>query len=87
MIGQEVELTGHVVAVTVMSYPRSEESPVAAGSPYYGKAVQEAIAGLRNPGAKAVLQARPALRLSAKWPDTGGCQAIGRMRSMSDIVT
>lgn len=50
-----------VIATAVISYARSGETHAAAGSPYYGKAVQEAIAGLKNPGANALPAARPLL--------------------------
>ncbi len=53
-------LTG-VVAAAVISYGRTEESQAAAGSPYYGKAVQEAINGLKNPGSKPLPAGRPPL--------------------------
>ena len=53
--------TGVVVAA-VFSYGRSEERQAAPGSPYYGKAVQEAINGLKNLGANApVPEGRPPL--------------------------
>lgn len=50
-----------VVAAAVISYSRSGDEPVAGGSPYYDKAVKEALAGLRNPGGKALPETRPAL--------------------------
>lgn len=50
-----------VIATAVISYARSGEFQAAAGSPYYGKAVQEAIAGLKNPGESALPAARPPL--------------------------
>jgi hypothetical protein len=49
-----------VAVVAVISYIRSQETHAASGSPLYGKAVKEAIEGLKNPGAKAVV-ARPPL--------------------------
>jgi hypothetical protein len=42
-----------VIVTAVISYARSGETYAAAGSPYYGKAVQEAIAGLKNLGENA----------------------------------
>ncbi len=44
-----VLVTG-VVAAAVISYARTTEIQAAPGSPYYGKAVQEAMAGLVSPG-------------------------------------
>lgn len=49
-----------VAIIAVIGYLRSEELSAAGGSRYYGKAVQEAIAGLKNPEAKAPV-ARPPL--------------------------
>ncbi|MES2922135.1 MAG: hypothetical protein V4819_11345 [Verrucomicrobiota bacterium] len=57
-----------VIATAVISYARSGETYAAAGSPYYGKAVQEAIAGLKNPGGDAPPAARPPL-LAGLSPD------------------
>ncbi len=48
-----VAVTG-VAAAAVVGYTRSGESHAAAGSPYYQKAVQEAIAGLKNVNEKSV---------------------------------
>ena len=50
-----------VIAAAVISYARSGETYAAAGSPYYDKAVKEAINGLVNPGAVAAPAGRPAL--------------------------
>ncbi len=50
-----------VIVSAVISYARSGETYAAAGSPYYGKAVQEALAGLKNPGETAIPAARPPL--------------------------
>lgn len=50
-----------VIATAVISYARSGETYAAAGSPYYGKAVQEALAGLKNPGENALPAGRPPL--------------------------
>lgn len=46
-----------VLVAAVVSYPRAAEVNAASGSPYYSKAVQEALAGLRSPDEK---QAQPA---------------------------
>jgi hypothetical protein len=46
--------------VGAISYIRSQETQAASGSPLYGKAVHEAIEGLKNPAAK-VAVARPPL--------------------------
>ena len=50
-----------VALVAVISYVRSEETPVAGGSPLYGQAVHEALDGLKNPAAKTAAAPRPAL--------------------------
>jgi hypothetical protein len=51
-----------VLAAAVVSYPRAEEVHAAPGSPYYSKAAQEALAGLRSSGEKQALPAAtPAL--------------------------
>ena len=50
-----------VIGMAVISYARSGETYAAAGSPYYGKAVQEAISGLKNPGGNALPAGRPPL--------------------------
>jgi hypothetical protein len=50
-----------VAVAAVISYGRHEERQAAAGSPYYGKAVREAINGLTKTGAVAEPAARPAL--------------------------
>jgi len=50
-----------LMGAAVISYVRSEETQAAAGSPYYGKAVLEAISGLRNPGDQSTPAARPPL--------------------------
>lgn len=56
-----VVVTGVLVAA-VVSYPRAAEIHAAAGSPYYSKAAQEALAGLRSSGEKQALPAAvPAL--------------------------
>lgn len=44
---------GAVMVAAVISYGRAEIKAAAAGSPYYGKAVTEAINGLKNPGTPA----------------------------------
>ena len=44
-----------VVAAAVISYGRTEERQAAAGSPYYDKAVKDAINGLKTPGAVAAV--------------------------------
>ena len=49
-----------VAVVAVISYIRSEETHAASGSPLYGRAVQEAVEGLKNPAAKTAA-ARPPL--------------------------
>jgi hypothetical protein len=51
-----------VLVASVFSYTRSAEIHAAAGSPYYSKAVREALSGLRNTGEK---QALPAQELPA----------------------
>jgi hypothetical protein len=43
-----------VLAAALLSYDRDGEIQAAPGSPYYDKAVREAIHGLQNPGAKAL---------------------------------
>jgi hypothetical protein len=51
-----------VLAAAVVSYPRAAEIHAAAGSPYYSKAAQEALAGLRSPDeTQALPAATPAL--------------------------
>jgi hypothetical protein len=51
-----------VLVAAVVSYPRAAEIHAAPGSPYYTKAAQEALAGLRTPeGKQALPAATPAL--------------------------
>jgi hypothetical protein len=51
-----------VLVAAVVSYPRAAEINAAPGSPYYSKAAQEALAGLRSPDEKQALPAAtPAL--------------------------
>ena len=51
-----------VLVAAVVSYPRAAEINAAAGSPYYSKAAQEALVGLRSSGEKQALPAAtPAL--------------------------
>ena len=50
-----------VIVTAVISYARSGETYAAAGSPYYGKAVNEALAGLKNLGEASLPAGRPAL--------------------------
>jgi hypothetical protein len=51
-----------VLVAAVVTYPRAAEIHAAPGSPYYPKAVQEALVGLRNPdGKQALPAATPAL--------------------------
>lgn len=49
------------LVAAVVSYTRSAEIHAAAGSPYYSKAVQEALAGLQNSGEKEAIPTVPAL--------------------------
>lgn len=50
-----------LIGAAVISYVRSEEVQAAAGSPYYGKAVLEAISGLKNAGDPSTPVVRPPL--------------------------
>lgn len=52
---------GGVVAAALISYGQPGIRQAAAGSPYYGKAVAEAINGLKSPGTAAVPASRPPL--------------------------
>lgn len=61
--------------VAVISYGRSEETQAASGAPLYGKAVHEAIEGLKNPGGKPVAAAaRPALPAGLAPEDYYWCE-------------
>ena len=62
-----------VAVVAVISYIRSEETHAASGSPLYGKAVKEAIDGLKNSGAKAAV-ARPPLAAGLSPDDYFWCE-------------
>jgi hypothetical protein len=46
-----------VLVAAVLTYPRAAEIHAAPGSPYYSKAAQEALAGLRTPEGKHALPA------------------------------
>ena len=63
-----------VIASAVISYARSGETYAAAGSPYYGKAVQEALSGLKNPGEAALPAARPPLPAGLSPDDYYWCE-------------
>ena len=63
-----------VVAAAVISYLRTVEPQAAPGSPYYGKAVKEAAAGLTNPGLEAVPEGRPALPAGYSPEDVYWCE-------------
>jgi hypothetical protein len=67
-------LTAAVVVAAVASYPQSAEIHAAPGSPYYPKAAQEALAGLRNTGEKAALQAQPALPAGVAADEVYWCE-------------
>lgn len=63
-----------VIASAVISYARSGETYAAAGSPYYGKAVQEALSGLKNPAEGALPAARPPLSEGLSANDYYWCE-------------
>lgn len=63
-----------VVGAAVISYDRNDEVQAAAGSPYYGKAVQEAIAGLKTAGEKAAPATRPPLAAGLSPDDYYWCE-------------
>jgi hypothetical protein len=68
-----VLVTG-VVAAAVLSYVRSAETQAAPGSPYYGKAVKEAMTGLVNPGGGTAPAARPPLPAGLSPDDYYWCE-------------
>ena len=67
-------LAAGAVAAAVASYPRSGETQAAPGSPYYGKAVREAMTGLVNPGAAAAPSPRPPLPAGLSPNDHYWCE-------------
>jgi hypothetical protein len=67
-------LTAVVAVAAVASYPQSAEVHAAPGSPYYPKAAQEALAGLRNTGEKTAAQAQPALPAGVSADEVYWCE-------------
>lgn len=63
-----------VLAAAVITYGRSREIHAGCGSPYYQKAVQEAMAGLKNPNAKTLPAAQPALPAGVSPADVYWCE-------------
>jgi len=63
-----------LVAAAVGSYDRSGEVHAAAGSPYYDKAVKEAIAGLVTPAAAPAPAGRPPLPAGLSPDDYYWCE-------------
>jgi len=63
-----------VAVAGVISYVRSEETQVAGGSPLYGKAVHEALDGLKNPAAKPAPDARTPLPAGLSPDDYYWCE-------------
>jgi hypothetical protein len=63
-----------VVVAAVISYVQSPEMQAAPDSPYYGKAVQEAMTGLVNAGGAAAPAARPPLPAGLSPDDYYWCE-------------